>query len=651
MLRKSRSQVGKDRSPHQSPGFDSMDADALSDQIITWVGAQRPPLGEILMELGSIHPDDLLSALRAQRETEDSGSDAGSGPSRHVRLGEALLQAGVITEIELAAGLAAQFGVPLANLRTDRPTQEALDRIPEEQARRYGVIPMRVESDRVFVATSEPLDVEAIGDLTRHARRLGLMIGARDDIARLLDESYDALASAHVHIQAFELVEGGIADAGDGGTLEVDDNAPIVQVVNRLVWQGVRSRASDIHIEPMPDHVRVRYRVDGALSEAITVPAQMGAPIASRIKVMAELNIVERRRPQDGQFSVHVDGRPIDIRASIVGTIHGEKVVLRLLDTSRSLISLNNLGMAIDQVDSYLKVARAPLGMVLCTGPTGSGKTTTLYATLSEVNDPTRNVVTIEDPVEYHFTGVNQMQVSDAGISFAAGLRGILRQDPDIILVGEIRDEETARIAMQASLTGHLVLSSLHAVDAAAAVHRFTDMGIEPFLVASSINAVVGQRLLRRICSNCRETYVPSPADIAVMESALSAVPDEWTRGAGCNVCSGTGYRGRTGVYEFLYIDDAVRELIVAKATHADLHRTAVREGMVPMQQQALGLVLDGVTTVEDVLRNVYAPAMGGGSERTAFTGVAADTPERGPEDLVAPNAFQPTTRPGQGVW
>ena len=292
-------------------------------------------------------------------------------------------------------------------------------------------------------------------------------------------------------------------------------------------------------------------------------------------------------------------------------TVHGEKIVLRLLDKTHSLISLPRPGHdATTVADAYLRIVIAPLGMMLCTGPTGSGKTTTLYATLTEINDPTHNVVTIEDPVEYQFDGINQMPVTGTGISFADGLRGILRQDPDVILVGEIRDEETARIAMQAALTGHLVLSSLHAVDSVAAIHRFTDMGIEPFLVASAISGVVGQRLLRRVCTGCAREVEPTDAEVRLVRQHCGDVPARWRRGEGCNLCAGTGYRGRIGVYELLEVDDAIRELIVARATHHEIRDAALAEGMRSMQQQAFELVVEGLTTVDDVLRNVYAPGM-----------------------------------------
>ena len=380
----------------------------------------------------------------------------------------------------------------------------------------------------------------------------------------------------------------------------VDESSPIVKVVNQIIVQGVRKRASDIHIESLEHAVRVRYRVDGALTEAIQLPSKMSSPIASRIKVLADLNIVERRRPQDGQFSTEVDGRPIDIRTSVVNTIHGEKVVLRLLDKTRSLIGLEQLGMPDDLVQRYLSVVDVPVGMFLCTGPTGSGKTTSLYATLTEIQDDTRNVVTIEDPVEYEFAGINQMQVHEAGgFTFADGLRGTLRQDPDVILVGEIRDAETARIAMQAALTGHLVLSSLHAVDAVSALHRFVDMGMEPFLVASAVNGIMGQRLLRRICEACKEPATPNPAQAHMVARVLKTSVGNWMQGAGCNQCNHTGYLGRIGVYELLRLNDEIRNLVTERATHAAIHEAAARDGMRTMQEEGFALVNAGITTFE----------------------------------------------------
>ncbi|MEI2638286.1 MAG: GspE/PulE family protein [Microthrixaceae bacterium] len=473
-----------------------------------------------MLELGSIDPDDLLDALQHQK---DNPNDANAA-----RLGDILLKLGKINENTLAAGLAAQFGIPFVDLSEEEPDKEAVELVGEELARKHKVVPLRIDAEeqRVYLAVADPLDTAAIEELTHRCKRIGIVMGARSQIERLLEDSYNVLNLAQEHIRAFELSESGVqAKVAEDDSFTVDESAPVVQVANRIITQGVRNRASDIHVEPGEHQVRVRFRVDGAMSEAISLPANMAAALVSRFKVMAGLNIVERRKPQDGQFGVAVDGRPIDIRISTVPVVHGEKVVMRLLDKTKSLISLKDLGMHPVVEEDYLQIVKAPLGMLLCTGPTGSGKTTTLYATLLEINDPTRNVVTIEDPVEYQFDGVSQMPVSETGTSFADGLRGILRQDPDVILVGEIRDEETARIAMQASLTGHFVLSSLHAVDSVAAVHRFTDMGLEPFLVASSLTGVVGQRLLRRICSNCKTEYQPTPNEIRIVDEYVGHQP------------------------------------------------------------------------------------------------------------------------------
>ena len=577
--------------------FDGSSTDGLASEVYNWIRAPRPTLGEVLVEMGHVLQDDLDRTLEIQL--------ADGRP-----IGDLLLEIGLIDEMALAEGLARQFDLPVVDLRAEEPEAPAINALGEELSRRHRVLPMRIDdSGRVFIAMRNPLDGEAISDLTSHCTRIGLMVAAGREIDAALERTFDALRSADEHIRAFTLADDTI-EASDT-SLEVDENSPIVQVVNRIITQGVRNRASDIHIEGHASDVRVRYRIDGALSDAIRLPARMGAPISSRIKVLADLNIVERRRPQDGQFSVVVDNRPIDIRTSAVPTVHGEKIVLRLLDKTRTLISLKDLGMPPNVVAPFSAIVKAPLGMVLCTGPTGSGKTTTLYATLTEINDPAKNVVTIEDPVEYQFDGVNQMPVHEhGGISFADGLRGILRQDPDIILVGEIRDIDTARIATQAALTGHFVLSSLHAIDAASALHRFTDMGIEPFLVASAINGVVGQRLMRRVCNSCRTTYAPTPDHIRLVVSNAEHPPSEWTRGAGCNVCNGTGYSGRIGVYELLSVTDTIREMIIARVSHIELREQAIEDGMRTMQQEAFRMVSEGVTTVDEVLRSVYGPTV-----------------------------------------
>ncbi|WBQ07091.1 GspE/PulE family protein [Kribbella sp. CA-293567] len=392
-----------------------------------------------------------------------------------------------------------------------------------------------------------------------------------------------------------------------------NQDAPVVQVVLLIITQGLRDRASDIHIEPHDDRVRVRFRVDGALRDQVELPGTMGPAVLSRIKVLADLNIIERRRSQDGQIRMRIEGRDVDIRVSTTAVVGGEKAVLRLLDKSRMLfrleqLGLEQLGMAPELAERYATLLRTPYGMVICAGPTGSGKTTTLYGSLSEIDSPERNIMTIEDPVEYSYASINQIQINEAaGITFASGLKAILRQDPDVILVGEMRDAETARIAVQSALTGHLVLSSVHATDTATALHRLLDMGIEPFLVASSVSAVVSQRLIRRICVNCREYYEPPAPEVAFLRSTGVAVPlGGLVRGAGCEQCAGTGYLERTGVYELMPVTDAIRELVVDHAPLAEIRKTACYEGMRTLQEEGARLVQGGVTTVAEVVRSIY---------------------------------------------
>jgi type IV pilus assembly protein PilB len=351
----------------------------------------------------------------------------------------------------------------------------------------------------------------------------------------------------------------------------------------------------------------VRFRVDGALHDTTSLPSSMAQALVSRIKIMAGMNIVERRRAQDGQFEASVDGRPLDVRVATTATIWGEKAVLRILDKSRSLLDLKGLGMSVETREEFSKLIRTPFGMVLCAGPTGSGKTTTLYAGLTEINDPARNITTIEDPVEYVYPSINQIQINEAAeVTFAGGLRAILRQDPDVILVGEIRDVETARIAVQSALTGHLVLSSVHAIDAAAALHRFLDMGIESFLIASSVIGVVAQRLVRRTCIPCKEPYEPTADERAIYDEWGGKPKTDFMHGAGCNFCSQTGYVDRVGVYELLRVSDGLRRLIVEDASLDAMRAAAVEEGMRTLRDEAMRLIEDDVTTIGEVVRNIY---------------------------------------------
>jgi type IV pilus assembly protein PilB len=410
-------------------------------------------------------------------------------------------------------------------------------------------------------------------------------------------------------VQAFEEVETTRKREADAAVAEaVDDTAPVVQVVARILTQAKRDRASDVHIEPSQDVVRVRFRIDGALKEILMLPSTMGLGLVSRIKIMAGMNIVERRRPQDGQLTTDIDGVSTDVRVATAATIWGEKCVLRILDKNRSVLRLGELGMPTDTHETYSRLTRAPFGMVLCAGPTGSGKTTTLYATLTEVTDPSRNIMTIEDPVEFIFPSINQIQTNEqAGLTFATGLKSILRQDPDVILVGEIRDVETARIAVQSALTGHFVLSSLHATDSVSALHRFLDMGIESFLIASSVLAIVGQRLVRRICPSCKTRYTPTDEELSFYEESGGPVKQDFYHGSGCNFCGNTGYQDRIGVYELLLMTPEIKRLIVGWATQDELRRLAQKQGMRTLREEAISLVAQDITTISEVIRSIYA--------------------------------------------
>jgi type IV pilus assembly protein PilB len=480
--------------------------------------------------------------------------------------------------------------------------------LTEDLARALTAIPLAVRDDVVVVALAEPTP-EAIRQLSAAiGRGVTARVAALPDITQAIANNYRALTAVGSKVKAFEARDLVRKDAARLDTAVASDDAPVVQVVQLVVTQGLRDRASDIHIEPQQDRIRVRYRIDGALHDVLDLPGSMGPAIVSRVKILAGMNIVERRRPQDGQISMDVEGRAVDIRVSTTAVVGGEKVVLRLLDKSRPLFSVAQLGMREDMTARYAALLRSPYGMVICAGPTGSGKTTTLYGSLGEINSPERNIMTIEDPVEYTFPSINQIQINEAaGVTFAGGLKSILRQDPDVILVGEIRDVETARIAVQSALTGHFVLSSLHATDAALALHRLLDMGIESFLVASSVTAVVSQRLVRRTCDECREPYQPSGEELALLDAIGGKPPiDGFVRGAGCNFCAHTGYLGRVGVFEMMPVSDAVREMILTRAPHDEIRKVARHEGMQTLQEEAAGLVDRGVTTLTEVLRSIY---------------------------------------------
>ncbi|HZN72986.1 MAG TPA: GspE/PulE family protein [Micromonosporaceae bacterium] len=555
-------------------------------------------LGEILVDLQLVHPQHIVAVL-AEHE-----------PGEHKPLGRRLVERGIIGEYDIARAVAHRFSLELVDLGAITPDPSATKLLDEPTARSMVAIPLQATNDRVFVAVAVPSD-RSIAALQRAiGRPVVVKVAAHSDILAAIASSYRALTGVSSQIRAFEAQQAKRDDAEATPEIStVSEDAPVVQVVQRIITQALRDRASDIHIEPQTGRVRVRYRIDGALHDVLELPVAMGPALSSRIKILANMNIVERRRAQDGQISMEVDGRSVDIRVATTGVIEGEKVVMRLLDKSRSLYRLDQLGMPDDMIAIYAELLRTPYGMVICAGPTGSGKTTTLYGSLGEINSPERNVMTIEDPVEYRIQSINQIQINEqAGITFATGLRSILRLDPDVILVGEIRDAETARIAVQSALTGHFVLSSLHATDAPAALHRLLDMGIESFLIASSVTAVVAQRLVRRICTHCRAPYEP-PRDERAFLSSIRVQPPMggFLRGYGCNFCAQTGYLERIGVYELMLVSDAIRDLVVDRATHEEMRKVARSEGMRTLGEEAARLVEAGVTTIAEVVRSIYA--------------------------------------------
>jgi len=495
------------------------------------------------------------------------------------------------------------------NLRRDNVDPAVIELVPEELAREHFAIPVRLQDDGLYVAVAEPSDELRELLSKTGGQPVNLMIAPLSDITWAIDSNYRAIGNVGKLVEAFEAVEGTRRRAAEVVENEIPiDDAPVVQVVDRILTQAMRDRASDVHIEPSDDFVRIRFRIDGALKEILQLPVAIGPGLVSRIKIMANMNIVERRRPQDGQLTITIDGKEVDVRVATVSTIMGENCVMRILDKTKSVFHLKDLGMPNDTHATYSKLARSPFGMMLCAGPTGSGKTTTLYATLSEVSNPTLNVMTIEDPVEYIFPSINQIQTNEqAGLNFATGLKSILRQDPDVILVGEIRDVETTRVAVQSALTGHFVISSMHATDSVSALHRFLDMGIESFLVASSVLAVVAQRLLRRICPSCKTEYTLSDDEREFYEESHGPQKDVFYHGSGCNYCNGTGFKERIGVYELLVMSPEIKRLIVGWATQEELHNLATKQGMRTLRQEAINLVVQDITTVAEVIRSVYA--------------------------------------------
>ncbi len=562
------------------------------------------PLGEILVRTGALAPDKLEEALAAQR-----GEQAGA------RLGEILVRMKVLSEETVLRALAAQLDLPfLDRVDAAEASAELVKRVPINFAKNAKVLPIGpAGDDGTRVAVADPLDTAALDDLALLlGTRIEPCIAPAQAVLDAINGVYDRAADEHDKImeglesEDLESVAHELEEPTD--LLDADDEAPIIRLVNSLLFRAVKERASDVHINPEERDLSVRYRIDGELREVIRPPKRIQAALGSRIKIMGGLNIAEKRLPQDGRIRIKLAGKDVDIRLSTIPTSHGERIVMRLLDKSNVLLDLEQIGLERWQLKVIDGLITRSHGIVLVTGPTGSGKTTTLYAALSKINSPNLNILTIEDPVEIQLKGIGQVQVNPKiELTFANGLRSFLRQDPDVILVGEIRDRDTAEIAIQASLTGHLVFSTLHTNDAAGALTRLADMGVQPFLVASSLVGVIAQRLVRVLCRECKQAYVPTSEELElasitpeILEQAGN--PTVLYKAQGCPACQSTGYQGRTGIYELMLIDDDIRQLILKNVDSNTIKRQAVERGMVTLLEHGAVKVARGITTAVEVL-------------------------------------------------
>ncbi|MGE5174833.1 MAG: GspE/PulE family protein [Hyphomicrobiales bacterium] len=545
----------------------------------------RKPLGQSLVEQGHLSPEGLTRALEEQRRTGAS-------------LREVLLRLELVPESAILDYYEEQLGIPRMDLGTYVLEPEIVRLVPERAARQHTVVPLFKIGDTLTIAMADPLDVVALDEVKKTT---GLQV---DVVVSSEAQIKEAVERHHPLGQGLDQLarEQAIRQVAAEVAARPEEDGPIIRFVNAIVQQAVREGASDLHLEPDENSFRIRLRVDGILREVSMQAKTLYAPVVSRLKIMASLDIAERRLPQDGRIRTSVLGRDFDLRVSTFPTVHGENVVLRLLERSAALIGLNELGLAPEPLLVVERMIQKPNGIVLVTGPTGSGKTTTLYACIHRINTVERNIVTLEDPVEVHLASIRQTQVDpDSGLTFARGLRALLRQDPDVILVGEIRDGETAEIAVRSALTGHLVLSTLHTNDAAGALPRLIDMGLEPFLLSSAMIGVVAQRLVRRVCEKCKEPITP-PEEVA-LELGLAAGAGDYVHGRGCRHCGQTGYRGRLGIFEVLEADDEIQSLIAGRAPAEEIARAARRVGMRSLREDAVRKAAQGRTTLEEVLR------------------------------------------------
>ncbi len=553
---------------------------------------EKKSLGEMLIDEKIITREQLESTLIMQREQGGKLSDI-------------LVKEGLVNAETLAIVLSIQLNLPLIDLKRHTIQPKALQLIPEEMARRHALIPMDIVNDSLIVVMADPEDIRTIEDVKAQAKmRVEVALGIRSDIEHAINLNYRSSGAIEqqMNILAPQTEEKKV----DSPLLTA--RTPIAETLDLLVVQATKDRTSDIHIEPQEDRLRIRYRIDGILHDTYSFPLSVHLPLVSRIKILAEMDISEQRRPQDGQFSVKIGDNEVDIRVATMETPNGERVTLRILDKSLSLFTLAELGFSPDVLNTFKTMLKSPIGMILVSGPTGSGKTTTLYASINELDRNERNIMTIEDPIEYNFMDISQTQVNKkAGITFASGLRAIMRHDPDVILVGEIRDTDTVTTAIQSALTGHLVLSSIHANDSIGVLSRLMDLGIDEASISSTLIAVAAQRMIRRLCTNCRTKYQPTEGELQFFEKEFPAENVVFYTGNGCNLCANTGYRGRTGIFEFLVMSENIRRMLREDKSNNDIKEQAIAEGMVTMNRDGLLKVKEGITSISEVQRNVFS--------------------------------------------
>jgi len=556
-------------------------------------------IGDILIEQGLINPKQLKEALGLQKNGNKK------------KLGEIFVEIGAITREELYEVLQYVYEAEYVDLSNYVIDPEVISLISEKSALRLKLIPISKNDDELIIAMANPLDVYAIDFVRDHTKikKIKSLLATEEDVLNAITNYYE-LGEYDDILEKLgtEIVFKEEEEEEDSKKLEaISKEAPIIQLVNMLIVQGVKDRASDIHIEPIEKGLLIRFRIDGMLHDIRTLPNTIKSAVISRIKILAKMDIAERRLPQDGRFQVKFGTREVDLRVSTIPTVLGEKVVLRLLDKSKGLIKLEQLGFTPEQSNEFKSIIYKSYGIILLTGPTGSGKTTTLYAALNEVNSKDKNIITVEDPVEYKLKRINQIQIKPKiNLTFANTLRSILRQDPDIIMVGEIRDAETAQIAVQAALTGHLVLSTLHTNDAASAITRLIDMDVETFLISSSVIGVIAQRLVRVICEKCKEEYILGEDVLSELNIKTNSKGDgkvKLYRGTGCSFCKNTGYYGRTSIYELIVLDEEIKSLIISKASSNIIKDAAIKKGMKTLKDSGLEKALQGITTIEEVLR------------------------------------------------